>query len=205
MKGDRRAGAAGGRTGERFGERSLDSIAAALAGIDRRVLRGGRRAAVVIPLCHVGGAPSVLFTRRSESVPTHKGQVAFPGGMAHPGDESLVETAIRELEEEVGHPRQAVRVLGIYHDSRAITGVPVTPVVGYLGELGDLGSLVPCDREIDTIFTLTLDQLRDPDAVETVRVPLRGTYPIYKAGPFPVWGLTALILDAFMKDILDAP
>lgn len=186
----------------RFDDAQLEAIRGRLSGLVRARLRGeARRAAVLVPLCHVEGRASVLFTRRSEKVGTHKGQVSFPGGMADEGDRDVEQTALRELEEEIGFPGARVTVLGRFHDARAITGVHVTPVVGFLGEL-DPRRLVPNPDEIDAVFTLTLEELVDPSRRYNQFHGPRGPIPVFDAGPFPVWGLTAYILEGVLKEAL---
>jgi nudix motif 8 len=168
----------------------------------RRIAAEKRRAAVLIPICLQEGKPAVLFTRRSEEVGTHKGQVSFPGGMQDPEDPDLVHTALRETEEEVGLEMKRVQVLGTFHDVRAITGIPVTPIAGFVGELGDLSGLRPNPSEIDRVFALTLAEVRDPQYREIQDFGPRGRLPIFTAGPDPVWGLTAYILDHFLSEVL---
>ena len=134
-------------------------------------------------LCTVGGEPSFLFTKRTDDVPTHKGQVAFPGGMTDPGDKDPVATAVRETMEEVGFPESSIRVLGMSHDVRAITGVPVTPVIGFLGEIPEPAALSVEQREIAATFTLTLKELMNPETRRRVQHEPRGSYPSLIAGP----------------------
>jgi nudix motif 8 len=152
----------------------------------------------VVPLCHLGSKPAVLFTKRTEFVGTHKGQVSFPGGRVDPDDTDAVATALRELHEEVGIAPDRVRVLGSFHDVMAITGVAVTPVVGYVGTL-DIGSLNLSHEEIDEAFALSLDELVDPAHRRAQTLGTR-VAPLFSAGPHPVWGLTAWILDEVLRE-----
>ena len=188
-----------------FDEESLTRLSTTLSQLKRRVITpqpGKGRAAVVVSLCTVDGKASVLFTHRTETVSTHKGQVSFPGGMSDPEDVDATATALRELEEEIGLPASQVRVLGIYHELHAITGVAVTSIIGFLGELGDLSDLVLAPDEIQQAFTLTLDELIDPETRHQVRYDPRGVYPVFEAGPAPVWGLTAYILGEVLEELL---
>jgi nudix motif 8 len=157
------------------------------------------RASVLVPLCHVDGVASVLFTKRTELVGTHKGHVSFPGGRRDPGDVDEVATALRECEEEVGVAPAQVRVLGVFHEALAITKVRVTPVVAYLGDV-DVTSLRVSAAEIDAVFALSVEQLLNPNerAIQTF-----GTRqaPVFNAGPYPVWGLTAFILDELLQEL----
>src|SRR5207253_697090 len=74
---------------------------------------GKTAAAVLVPLLAVDGAPSLLFTRRSNLLPHHQGQIAFPGGRHHPdADADLAATALREAQEEIGLDPADVRLLG---------------------------------------------------------------------------------------------
>jgi nudix motif 8 len=118
-----------------------------------------RRASVVIPLCNVGGVASILFERRSEKVRTHKQQVCFPGGMLEEGvDATIIQTSLREMEEELGVPKEKIEVLGIlrcnWNEVASMTGIAVTPVVGFIGELNDL-TLTPNSDEVEQYFTGT--------------------------------------------------
>jgi 8-oxo-dGTP pyrophosphatase MutT (NUDIX family) len=147
--------------------------------------------------------PSVLFTKRTETVGTHKGQVSFPGGRMDPEDVDEVATALRELEEELGIARGSVEVLGRFHDVMSITRMRVTPVVAFVGERGDLATMTPSPAEIDAVFALTLDELVDKREVRELRSGRPG--PWYTAGPHPVWGLTAFILDEVLREVLGFP
>jgi nudix motif 8 len=193
----------------RFDDATRAAIRDRLAQLARRRLPHSddgvsSRASVLVPLCHAFGVPSVLFTKRTETVGTHKGQVSFPGGRHDVGDVDEVACALRELDEEVGLPAAHVDVLGLSHELIAITGVRVTPVVAYVGELGDLSSLRLSHREIDVAFTLPIARLLQPPDRERMQLGIR-VAPVFNAGPFPVWGLTALILDEVLRDALGLP
>ena len=89
---------------------------------------GFRPAAVLVPLLARPGGPTLLFTRRTELVPHHKGEISFPGGGREPGEDAVA-AALREAEEEVGlHPTQ-VDVQGTLDDVPSIARYVVTPVV----------------------------------------------------------------------------
>jgi nudix motif 8 len=163
------------------------------------------QAAIAVPLVNYEGTPGLLFTVRSSRVGTHSGQVSFPGG--HIDDnETPEQAAARELVEETGI--RDFEVLGRWQEVRAVTGTMVTPVIGFVGEELDRKSVqgmvgaAGSSNEVDSCFVLTLDELLDPSK-RTVEV-LRG-YPMsrFTAGPEPVWGLTAFILDGVLKDALN--
>src|SRR3954469_24270576 len=76
---------------------------------------GLRPAAVLFPIVE-RSTPSVLFTRRTNDLPSHAGQICFPGGRYHADDETLIRTALRELQEEVGLSPEEIEIAG-YLDS----------------------------------------------------------------------------------------
>ncbi|HEU4402436.1 MAG TPA: CoA pyrophosphatase [Candidatus Polarisedimenticolia bacterium] len=127
----------------------------------RRQIVRGERAAVLVAILDDGGPLRLLLTRRTAEVATHKGQVAFPGGLACPDDDGPVRTALREAQEEIGLRPEAVEVLGLLDDVPTRTdAVAVTPVVG---RLATLPHLTPHDREVARIFTVPLADLQRPE------------------------------------------
>lgn len=125
-----------------------DELARRLAQRPQRRVRlaNFRESAVLVPLIetprqtpgedpHPGQRPErhlseLLYIVRTTSLPTHAGQVAFPGGKRELDDPTLTETALREAAEEVGIPAAAVRVLGTLDDVPTPMGFVITPVVG---------------------------------------------------------------------------
>jgi 8-oxo-dGTP pyrophosphatase MutT (NUDIX family) len=91
-----------------------------------------RCAAVLVPLVQYDGEWHLLYTRRTERVESHKGQVSFPGGACDEGETTPEQTALRETHEEIGVARQDVRVLGQLNNMITITHFRVTPVVGII-------------------------------------------------------------------------
>ena len=173
-----------------------------LAGLKReRVERPGRRAAVLCLFTTLADKPSIIFTKRTEKVGTHKGQVSFPGGMADPEDKDAVATALREFEEELGIAQNKVEVLGVFHDAIAITGVPVTPVIGFLPHCPKLDTLNVSKDEIEAVFALSLDEFTQQDKMSSYYKTRALNIPVFNAGPWPVWGLTAYIVNRIFKDM----
>lgn len=86
-------------------------------------------AAVLVPLVAYEDGVRVLFTRRTDRLSHHSGQISFPGGRVDAGDGDLVACALREAEEEIGLERRFVRVLGALDCYITVTGFAVTPVV----------------------------------------------------------------------------
>lgn len=92
-----------------------------------------RHGAVLIPLLREGGEYKVLFTKRTDTVEAHRGQISFPGGRIDEEDRTLLDTALRETEEEIGLPRETVKVLGRADDASTLSSnYIVHPFVGLI-------------------------------------------------------------------------
>lgn len=91
---------------------------------------GTRPAAVLIPLYNFGHSWQILYTRRTETVEDHRGQVSFPGGVIDLEDESPRATALREAEEELGIHATDVDVLGALEPHPTVTNFTILPIVG---------------------------------------------------------------------------
>lgn len=151
-------------------------------------------AAVLVPILRRPEGETVLFTVRHRGLKRHPGQISFPGGRVDPGDVDAVATALRETEEEVGIPPQAVRVLGQLDCYVTRTGYCVTPVVGVVDSPPPL---TPADAEVEEIFEAPLafvldprNQLRESREAEGQR---RHFYAI-RFGERFIWGATAGML-----------
>jgi len=112
-----------------------------------------RAAAVLVPVVVREEGPSLLLTKRSETLPVHKGQISFPGGRVEEDDRDVVHTALRETEEEIGLVPDRIRVIGRLDTYLTRTGFEVIPVVGL----------------VTPPFDLTLDPIEVAEAFE---VPL---------------------------------
>lgn len=159
-----------------------------------------RRAAVLLPLYRDREETYVLFTRRTETVEHHKGQISFPGGAEDPGDAGPLETALRETEEEVGIPRGVVTILGILDDvDTVVSGFVITPFVGFIPHPVPL-RVNP--HEIAEVLTVPLDLFRDRTRVRieerTRPTGERIEVYFYDHGPHVIWGATARIMKGFI-------
>lgn len=163
---------------------------------DTRVEWEARPAAVLAPLYLADGAWHVLLTRRTDTLQSHTGQVAFPGGKADPHDATREDTALREAEEEIGLRPRDVRVLGRLDDLLTVTQWRITPVVGVF----DFPySFTPSPNEIAAIFGVPLRWLADPaNLVTQYREPIvpGPKIPVYHwyYREFDIWGATARII-----------
>jgi nudix motif 8 len=165
-----------------------------------------KQAAVLVPLCNRNLVPSILFTKRSQNVGTHKGHVSFPGGHLNK-NEDVIAASLREATEETGISTDSVQILAICQTVPAMTGTLVTPVLGFIRE--DAGDLTrfKLSNEVSRIFTVPIADLLDPTkrGRETLK-DLKGReaeLPFFgsKTNEECVWGLTAFILEAVLKSI----
>jgi 8-oxo-dGTP pyrophosphatase MutT (NUDIX family) len=182
-----------------------DQIRAALARRDRKVVTdpGFRRAAVLVPLYEDADGLQVLFTRRSEELPLHRGQIAFPGGGHRPDDSSLRATALRESREEIGLTPSDVEIVGELDDTVTVTSrFVVAPFVGFIP--------YPYPFQLNTaeiveLIPLPLSVLSDPSRFKEELWDRGGAKaPVYSytIGPLVIWGLTARILKQLLDTIL---
>ncbi|MGH2747781.1 MAG: NUDIX hydrolase [Actinomycetota bacterium] len=159
----------------------------------RRVsLDDARDAAVLIPFVG-GGEPSLIFTVRTETLPSHKGQISFPGGSVDP-DEETQQTALRETFEELAVDPSSVRILGELDSVPTfVSGYVVHPVVGWLDELPEL---VPNESEVADVLLVPLAELSDDIWSAPGFTHAGRTYPteawIWRDRV--IWGVTARIL-----------
>jgi 8-oxo-dGTP pyrophosphatase MutT (NUDIX family) len=143
----------------------------------------------------------VLFTKKSASVPHHKGQFSFPGGIVEQRDGSRVETALREAWEEIRLPAEAVEVLGLLDDTETrATPFIITPVVGIVT---DRVEFVPDGREIERVIEVPLATLSDPAIFHAEVWTRDGTphdvYFYQVSAEDVVWGATARIVKQFLE------
>jgi 8-oxo-dGTP pyrophosphatase MutT (NUDIX family) len=159
------------------------------------------KAGVLIPLFEQDGELHVLLTQRTFDVEHHKGQISFPGGVVDSSDASIVETALREAEEEIGLPRSTVEVLGVLTDFSTPSGFCISPVVGYVQTLPQC-TINP--SEVSEIFTVPLAFFRNP-ANERIEMRQRDgkdfTVYFFRYGKFEIWGATAAIIRLFVYGV----
>ncbi len=150
-----------------------------------------RCAAVLLPFWpEADGSVRVALTRRSDSLPSHQGQVSFPGGSMRADDESARQTALREAEEELGINPQQVRIMGRLDDAWSRYGFHVVPVVGWLDKRPDFR---PDPQEVAEVIIADVETLMRPDASCMHTLADRESQAYRWEGGY-VWGLTAEIL-----------
>lgn len=155
-------------------------------------------AAVLVPLLWQDHQWNLLFTRRTERVESHKGQVSFPGGGCDEGETTPEETALREAWEEIGLDPDRVRILGRLANMITITSFHVTPVVGVI----DWPTVfVVGQHEVERIFTIPLYWLADTRNRWEFPVPGRNR-SLIAFHPYDgelLWGATARMTVDFLK------
>lgn len=157
-------------------------------------------AAVLVPLIWNDDEWHILFTRRTNRVESHKGQVSFPGGACDEGDSTPEGTALREADEEVGiHPRD-VRVLGKLANLITVTSFRITPVVGVIRwpTVFRIGQ-----DEVERVFTIPLNWLADRRNRWEFTMPGRNR-SLFAYHPYDgelLWGATARMTVNFLKTL----
>jgi 8-oxo-dGTP pyrophosphatase MutT (NUDIX family) len=162
-----------------------------------------RQAAVLLPLYKLATDYHLVFTKRTETVRYHKGQVSFPGGSFEPGDGDLLTTALRESHEELGIRPEHVSILGRLDDLATFsTSFTISPFVGLIPYPYPF---LPDPREVAIVFAAPLSALADPAVGRTyVRARDDGAtiedYEFHVDGHV-IWGATARIIHHFLSII----
>jgi 8-oxo-dGTP pyrophosphatase MutT (NUDIX family) len=162
-----------------------------------------RPAAVLVPIIE-RAEPSVMLTKRTDDMPTHAGQISFPGGRFHTGDASFTDTALREFEEEMGIARESVEIAG-YLDpfETANSGFLILPVVGFLS--ADY-KLAVNPREVADVFEAPLSSLKDAKNRGRMTVERGGSTREFVTIEFnghTIWGATAAMLFNLIERLKD--
>jgi 8-oxo-dGTP pyrophosphatase MutT (NUDIX family) len=155
---------------------------------------------VLVPLFLTpqGEEPYAVLTRRRADLRSHAGEISFPGGRRDPEDASLKETSLREAEEEIGLPRDAVRLLWeLPATSTFVTNYLIHPFVGQIpAGLRWLASA----SEVEEVLELSLKELRA--GRKRTRLERRGfsfETDVYVVGEHLIWGATARILENLLE------
>lgn len=176
-----------------------------------------RAAAVLLPwfdeAATPGGEPEarVILTKRPETMPSHKGEIAFPGGKLEPGvDASLRDTALREAQEEIGLDPGLVDVVAELRSMTTVAGrFVLTPFVGLLD---GRPPLAPDFTEVVSVFDVAVSDLLDPAIYREERWDIPAQYGpeagadraihFFELPSETVWGATARILVSFLERLV---
>ena len=154
-----------------------------------------------MPLTFYDDEWHLLFTRRTDRMNNHSGQVAFPGGHCDLEDKTAEKTALREADEEIGLKAKDIQVLGRINEVRTVTNFQITPIVGVFS--WNYAFFVST-YEVARVFTMPLNWLADPKNYWQFQHPT-ANHPTIAYHPFDgelLWGATARITVNFLKTIL---
>lgn len=160
-----------------------------------------RAAAVLVGLVPRPAGWQVLLTQRTRDLPTHGGQISFPGGRIEPSDASVVAGALRETEEELGIAPHLVHPIGLLDVYATISSFAVTPVVALIDPSIQLH---PDAREVDEVFEVPLRFLLDRRNLLREERHFRGRmrgYFVYRYDQRTIWGATAGMLVNLLERI----
>jgi 8-oxo-dGTP pyrophosphatase MutT (NUDIX family) len=153
-----------------------------------------RQASVLVPLVDHAHGMTVLLTQRTDDMPSHAGQIAFPGGRRQASDVDAVATALRETQEETGIDPRFVKVIGAIDLYRTRTGYEVTPVVAIVTP----GFTLHADpREVADVFEVPLKHFLDEANHKIDSRIAEGRERRFYAMPYGkryIWGATAGML-----------
>ncbi len=147
-----------------------------------------------MPLFVHGAEIWTLLTRRADSLPHHRGQVAFPGGGRESG-EDLWQAALRESEEEIGLPTRVVLPLGALDEVSSPAGFRIVP---FVGAIPYPFTPQPAAEEIEEVFAVAISTFADPRHSEERDVLINGkrrSLRLFRVGSHLIWGLTARIVE----------
>jgi 8-oxo-dGTP pyrophosphatase MutT (NUDIX family) len=182
---------------------NLDSekLKMVLGGFPRQRLEANGRshAAVLVGLFEKNGEEHLLFTRRTENLQHHRGEISFPGGEREADDADLCATAVRETEEEIGLRARDIRILGRLDDFQTRRGFHVVPFVGRFPYPYEFSAN---SEEVAEILEVPLRELADPAIFRYEDWLFEGERHqvcFFTLGSLLIWGLTGAILKQFLE------
>ena len=169
-----------------------------LGGQDEVKRDGQRVAAVMIPLVERDEQWHVILTQRPDTMPSHPGQIAFPGGKREFGETTL-NAGLRETEEEIGIDRQFVTIVGRLPSFNVISNYRVTPFIGLIDPKAEI---TPDPHEVADVFEVPLSFLMNGDNHVSREVHFDGKDHVMVDMPYTgedgvyrkIWGMTAMTL-----------
>jgi 8-oxo-dGTP pyrophosphatase MutT (NUDIX family) len=161
-------------------------------------VRGSVKAAVLVALFERDGELWAVFTKRRGDLRQHPGQISFPGGRVEVGDAGLIDTALREAEEEIGLPRDAVTALGALAPIWVfVSDFALSPFVGAI-ERPPAWAIA--EQEVESVLELSLNELARNYVKKTLT---RGTdrfeSDTYTVGGHFIWGATGRVLTELLE------
>jgi 8-oxo-dGTP pyrophosphatase MutT (NUDIX family) len=155
------------------------------------------KAAVIVPVVSIEGEPYLILTRRSRKLKSHPGQISFPGGIRENGEE-LLETALREMKEEIGVSRDNVLfVHNLKMTETLMSRIEVHPFLALLNKR----EFVLNRNEVEEIIFVKLSLFQQTKE-EVIRLPSGEKTIRYRLPGLVVWGATARIIAGSIDEIL---
>lgn len=158
-----------------------------------------RKAAVLILLYPKDGSIYTLFMQRPDYIGVHGGQISFPGGKMESGDKNIIETSLREANEETGVDSTRIKILGILTPLYIpVSNMLVTPVIGWIDEK-PVFNFKP--EEVLFLIEADLKILLDPSIVRLKPFNIRGEIieiKYFNYADNTIWGATAMILQELL-------
>jgi 8-oxo-dGTP pyrophosphatase MutT (NUDIX family) len=180
--------------------RDISSMLLSPAEAEAMAARRGTAAAVLVAIHGWPERPGVLFTERRSDLRRHAGEISFPGGRRDKVDADLAATALREAQEEIALPPEAVELGGaLPPTSTFVTGYLIHPFVGLIPHLDEL-QLRPNPGEVETVLSFSFELLREGYGMR--RLVRRGVpihTPTYEVDGHLIWGATARILGDLLE------
>lgn len=163
--------------------------------------------AVLLLLFLKNNEPNGIFTKRTKNLKKHKGEISLPGGGIHKADKNLLETALRETEEEIGVERSKIHVLGELDDLYTMSKYIITPFVGYI-QYPFKSKINP--REVEELIEVPLSVFQSKDNFREDNWDFKGEkYPVYYYDYnngikiYTIWGATGYILNNFIEIVFN--
>jgi len=147
----------------------------------------------------------VLLTQRADHLRNHPGQISFPGGKMDQCDDNIIQTALRETEEEVGLKAVNLNILGQLGDYFTTSGFCVSPVVA---EVTKLTPMMICYDEVESAHWVPLNYLLDPKNFEFKQKVIENTHRTFfeiRYQDLHIWGVTAGIFYGLYKTLTTTP
>lgn len=183
----------------------IDNLKIVLSKREKVYIQGGNRerAAVLAIILEIDRKPHILFTKRTEQLQNHKGQISFPGGAQHDTDINSTYTALRETYEEIGIPPDCIGIIGELDDTvTLVSNYIITPYVAYL----TCSHPLKINRyEVEEIIQVPLSVLLDKSNYRQEQNTSGNGYLYYYFYYYQgkeIWGATARILNDLMDVVL---